>query len=108
MLGRGIVGTESERGGETEMVESSEETLMVLHNRCGSNRNLVKRIIFSMVDDDILSLMNCYGKTNTYSKRKNVRAIDPLILAYALRRTVELCRVSGEVSNSASHGDLLH
>ena len=91
-----MIRAEGERGareGGEEFRELSEETIMVLHSGRGSTKNFAKRIVFHMIDPEILMNSNCHGRTNKTSKRPNVQAIDPRVLSYAIRKTVELCGV---------------
>ena len=86
------------------MVELSEETLMVLHNGCGSNRNFCKKDPFGMIDDnEILMNSNYHGKTTKFSKHKIVWALGPFILLYAMRKTVELCGAMRDDSYKAGN-----
>ena len=74
-------GAEEEMGGQFR--ELSEETIMVLHSGRGSTKNFAKRIVFQMIDPEMLMNSNCHGRTNKTSKRPNVQAIDPRVLSYA-------------------------
>ena len=84
---------EGERGaredGGGEFRELTEETLMVLHTGRGSTKNFAKRIVFHMIDSETMMNSNCHGRTHKTSKRPNVQAIDPRVLSYAIRKTVE-------------------
>ena len=47
-----------------------------------------------MVDLEILKRSNCHKKTKKTAKRKDVWAIDPRFVDYAVRKTVEFCEVN--------------